>query len=524
MVLLKVDWHLNPVAVVVGAALSAGAGRFLLATAAGWLRAHLNSRRQASLQAVDEYLNRSRRRSVSEFAVFVPAPLPSAQMFEAAGLMGLRLVPITVAFVIGRLVSFSVYIGATTVVEQSLSSVLLDSVTSVYGVSAQIALLAMVVVLARVDTGRNCSRHHHAITTAADRRAAIGSQQGRPLDIEVWSKVYRRNVFTFGPTRVSVGARTLRPPGVGGAADRLTTRLEGTPEIDMLLSRVLDTALEMTGAHYGDVQLIDPSTGALLLTTESGFDTEFLEYFAVVEDVGSACGRAVKAGQTAVFDVDDDAGFAPHRDIAASAGFRGVQSTPLLDYSGRVVGIVSTHFRDPHRPSDEELHVLRMYADFAGDAISRRLGGSDGVSDPIGRAMVSALLSGRTDPRADIDDGDCVGGDLTRPPVGGLRTLTSLDPGRDFTGDAAVFAATSDRLVRHLFDFGLQLHLLQAIFANCDSTPQDMRAASDAVTGILGDLDMLTRDAGLAMLALAREQAARPTTVRRNAIRRKPRR
>lgn len=151
VVLLKLNWHLDPVAVVVGGALSAGGGRFLLATTTGRLRTHLSPRRQASLRAVNEYLSRSKARSVSELAAFLLAPLPSAQMFEAAGLMGLRLAPITLAYIAGRLVSFSVYIGATTVVEQSLSSVFLDAVTSVYGLIAQFALLAMVVLLARVD-------------------------------------------------------------------------------------------------------------------------------------------------------------------------------------------------------------------------------------------------------------------------------------------------------------------------------------------------------------------------------------
>lgn len=61
-------------------------------------------------------------------------------MFEAAGLMGFHLVPITVAHVTGRLVSFALYIGAAGVAERSLGATLASSLTTPYGVVVQIAL------------------------------------------------------------------------------------------------------------------------------------------------------------------------------------------------------------------------------------------------------------------------------------------------------------------------------------------------------------------------------------------------
>ncbi|MBF6327212.1 hypothetical protein [Nocardia transvalensis] len=77
---------------------------------------------------------------------------------------------------------------------------------------------------------------------------------------------------------------------------------------------------------------------------------------------------------------------------------------------------------------------------------------------------------------------------------------------RDGRGaDRAEFANLSDRLVRHLFDVGLQLHTLRAVFEQHDSSEREIRAASDAVTGLLDDLDMLIRDAGLAVLVLERD-------------------
>ncbi|MFG1793005.1 GAF domain-containing protein [Nocardia sp. NPDC049149] len=287
---------------------------------------------------------------------------------------------------------------------------------------------------------------------------------------------------------------------------RLTAQLRNRVTVNALLPQVLEAAIELTGADFGNVQLLDPATGNLLLTTAAGFDDEFCEYFAVVLDAdGSACGRAIKAGQTAIYDVADDADFAAHRDIAAATGFRGVQSTPLLDYSGNVVAMVSTHFRRPHRPTEQELQLLRLYSDFAGQAIAAGMGAGNGVFDPIGRAMVSALLA----PPPHLPD-------LASPlHQHGFDEDQTAGQNGDFSGPHATFAASSDRLIRHLFDVGLQLHTLRAVFDQADASPENVRAASDAVGGVLEDLDMLTRDTGLAMLALARDHDAAPFTIRR---------
>ena len=174
----------------------------------------------------------------------------------------------------------------------------------------------------------------------------------------------------------------------------LTKDLRTIPQLSSLLPRVLDGLMSLTGADHGNIQLLDPATGMMRLVTQAGFGPEFCDYFAVVggED-GSVCGRAARqCAQTVITDVRADPDFAPHREIAAASGFRGVQSTPLVDYAGHLVGMVSTHYQRPHRPSDRDLRLIELYADFAGEAVSRHLGASRDPGDPVGRAVVSALL------------------------------------------------------------------------------------------------------------------------------------
>jgi GAF domain-containing protein len=62
-----------------------------------------------------------------------------------------------------------------------------------------------------------------------------------------------------------------------------------------------------------------------------------------------------------VEDVQTDPGFAPYRAIAASAGFRAVQSTPITSRKGELLGVLSTYFRKPHRPSERALRMVDLY-------------------------------------------------------------------------------------------------------------------------------------------------------------------
>jgi signal transduction histidine kinase len=70
-------------------------------------------------------------------------------------------------------------------------------------------------------------------------------------------------------------------------------------------------------------------------------------------------------------DVKSDPAFAPYSALAAAAGFRAVQCTPLLDSDGKPVGMFSTHFPRPHRPSPLELVQFDLYAHQTAQFIER---------------------------------------------------------------------------------------------------------------------------------------------------------
>jgi PAS domain S-box-containing protein len=152
-----------------------------------------------------------------------------------------------------------------------------------------------------------------------------------------------------------------------------STHLLSIDEFQLLLEEVLDATIDLQNADFGNIQLYNTETQGLEIVVQRGFQQDFLEYFRSVHDIGAACGRAMEFRERVIVeDVETDSEFAPHRHMAASAGFRAVQSTPLLSRSGEFLGMLSTHFRMPHRPSLRELRFTDLYARHVAEVLERK--------------------------------------------------------------------------------------------------------------------------------------------------------
>jgi uncharacterized membrane protein YdjX (TVP38/TMEM64 family) len=92
--------------------------------------------------------------------LFALSPLPSAQLFEAAGLMGMRLLPLTALFFSGRIISYSIYVtGGTTLKEQGLSELIVDNLKSPVGIGVQILSLFGIYLLTKIDWSLRLHKH-----------------------------------------------------------------------------------------------------------------------------------------------------------------------------------------------------------------------------------------------------------------------------------------------------------------------------------------------------------------------------
>ena len=152
-----------------------------------------------------------------------------------------------------------------------------------------------------------------------------------------------------------------------------SSRLWRTQSLFDGLKEMLAAVVQLLGADKGNVQLLQLDRRVLTIEAQWGFESEFLDFFREVStDHDSACGRALRTGERIIIeDVEEDAHFAPYRQIARRADFRAVTSTPLIGSKGSPLGILSTHFRLPHRPSDAELRRLDLYTRQAADFIER---------------------------------------------------------------------------------------------------------------------------------------------------------
>jgi PAS domain S-box-containing protein len=154
----------------------------------------------------------------------------------------------------------------------------------------------------------------------------------------------------------------------------VSIRLAREDDLPSLLERFLDAAIRITGADRGNLQLLDES-GGLTITAQRGFDQPFLDYFNRVHTRESAaCSSALSRRERVIVeDVASSALFAgaPAREVLLEAGVRAVQSTPLLSRTGRVLGMVSTHYRVPCRPEERDLKLLDLLARQAVDTLER---------------------------------------------------------------------------------------------------------------------------------------------------------
>ncbi len=175
LVLFTLNSDLSPPAIVIGGAVAAASGRFVLATTSRHLRFRFSQERRESLEALSETLSGNRGRALAGLGLFALSPVPSAQLFIAAGLLDVRLVPLTAAFFAGRLVSYSLYVGAATAAEASLGTVITDSLTSPLGIALQLLMLAGLILLVRTDWPRWLAKR------AARRRPPGPGARAQPL-------------------------------------------------------------------------------------------------------------------------------------------------------------------------------------------------------------------------------------------------------------------------------------------------------------------------------------------------------
>jgi PAS domain-containing protein len=128
-------------------------------------------------------------------------------------------------------------------------------------------------------------------------------------------------------------------------------------------------------SDFASMQMFYPERGELRLLAYRGFNPTAAAFWEWVQPgSGSTCGVALAAGKRSIVPDIELCGFMADTDdldTYRQTGIRAVQSTPLVSRAGQLVGMISTHWRSPHQPSECDLRHLDVLARQATDLIER---------------------------------------------------------------------------------------------------------------------------------------------------------
>jgi PAS domain S-box-containing protein len=168
----------------------------------------------------------------------------------------------------------------------------------------------------------------------------------------------------FRPDRVDLSFDDLRHWA------EMSGRLSALLDLRSMLQEVLHSTLAVHDTRMGLLSLCTPDASGLKTAVSAGLPAEFLRCVEYVDCGSGACGTSMeRRSRVIVENVDLDPIFAPYRAAAKLGGFRAVHSTPLISRQDKLIGILSVHFPEPHRPSDRETRLLDLYAQQAADLI-----------------------------------------------------------------------------------------------------------------------------------------------------------
>jgi len=149
--------------------------------------------------------------------------------------------------------------------------------------------------------------------------------------------------------------------------------------VETLYEKLLDAAVVIMGAHFASMQMLHPDRGGgeLELLAFRGFTPEAAAFWKWVgiNSAGTTCGAALRTGKRVIVsDVESCDYIVGTEDLKVfrQTGIRACQSTPLLSRNGVIVGMISTHWREAHEPSERSLRLLDIVARQAADFIEHK--------------------------------------------------------------------------------------------------------------------------------------------------------
>jgi signal transduction histidine kinase/CheY-like chemotaxis protein len=154
-----------------------------------------------------------------------------------------------------------------------------------------------------------------------------------------------------------------------------STSLIREGDVGTLYAKIVDAAVVVMRSDFGSLQALDAQRAELrLLASNSLPPAAAAAWERVSASDGCSWARALSTmTRVIVPDVEEADVIAGSRDLATyrEAGVRAAQYTPLVSRSGKPLGMISTHWRSLHEPSERDLRLLDVLARQAADLMER---------------------------------------------------------------------------------------------------------------------------------------------------------
>ena len=158
----------------------------------------------------------------------------------------------------------------------------------------------------------------------------------------------------------------------------ISSELIHEQHVEGLYQKIVSAAMALMRSDWATMQQFYSdalSIGGLGLLASRGFEPEAIEGWQWVGlDAATTCAAAAKMGQRVIVPNFEECAFmagTPELEAHLRGGIRAAQSTPLITRSGEIVGMITTHWRNPHYPSERQLHLLDVLARQAADLLER---------------------------------------------------------------------------------------------------------------------------------------------------------
>lgn len=151
--------------------------------------------------------------------------------------------------------------------------------------------------------------------------------------------------------------------------------------IQRLYEKFIDSALKIMNSDYASMQIIcrdEKGKQKLHLLAHRGFSKQVANYWEWIYSDSSytSCAEALRTGKRIIISNVEECDYLKGtKDLETYrlAGSFASQSTPLYSRKGKILGMISTHWKKPYYPSERELSLLDVVARQAADLIERKL-------------------------------------------------------------------------------------------------------------------------------------------------------